>query len=291
MKNKKGFTLIELLAVIVILGIIMTIATTNVLKSIKQTKIRTRYIAAKDITKIAEAYLETKNKVCVKVSDLILEGYLNTDVTNPANEDAKNISDNLDMSNQFVCKSSSYKEQSSYDLNNNVYAFDGYCYSTNGICYTYDANEIFKNAKFTTTDTEIKSYPYYKKSGLHDDKGSNYINMLVERTNYATLEIKLLDQDDYIKYNTVSFSVITCTNKKGLTGTYDFEFNDTSKQITYKPASIPSGSKQACKKHDIEIKSSARESNNYINIKVTHGNEDSSYSVWLYFENVSLKNT
>lgn len=34
-KNKKGFTLVELLAVIVILGIILTIAGTNVVKSIK----------------------------------------------------------------------------------------------------------------------------------------------------------------------------------------------------------------------------------------------------------------
>ncbi len=37
-KNKKGFTLIELLAVIVILGIIITIVVTNVTKYIKQSK-------------------------------------------------------------------------------------------------------------------------------------------------------------------------------------------------------------------------------------------------------------
>ena len=37
-RNKNGFTLIELLAVIVILGIIMVIATTNVLKNINDSK-------------------------------------------------------------------------------------------------------------------------------------------------------------------------------------------------------------------------------------------------------------
>ena len=37
-KNKKGFTLIELLAVIVILGIIITIVVTNVVKYIKQAR-------------------------------------------------------------------------------------------------------------------------------------------------------------------------------------------------------------------------------------------------------------
>ena len=37
-KNKKGFTLIELLAVIVILGIIITIVVTNVVKYVKQAR-------------------------------------------------------------------------------------------------------------------------------------------------------------------------------------------------------------------------------------------------------------
>ena len=37
-RNENGFTLIELLAVIVILGIIMVIATTNVLKNINDSK-------------------------------------------------------------------------------------------------------------------------------------------------------------------------------------------------------------------------------------------------------------
>ena len=37
-RNKNGFTLIELLAVIVILGVIMVIATTNVIKSINNSR-------------------------------------------------------------------------------------------------------------------------------------------------------------------------------------------------------------------------------------------------------------
>lgn len=135
MKNKKGFTLIELLAVIVILGVIMTIATTSVLRNIKQSKIKARYIAAKDITEIASAYLATNDEDCVEVSDLIKKGYLNDDVTNPADENAKNISDgSSSMDNQYVCKSTEAKEQSSYDLSENVYTFNGYCYSINGKC-------------------------------------------------------------------------------------------------------------------------------------------------------------
>ena len=38
MKIKKGFTLIELLAVIVILGIIITIVVSNVVKYVKQAR-------------------------------------------------------------------------------------------------------------------------------------------------------------------------------------------------------------------------------------------------------------
>ena len=59
MKNKKGFTLIELLAVIVILGIIMTIATTAVIKNINDSKAKAKYIAAKEITTIGSAYLSS----------------------------------------------------------------------------------------------------------------------------------------------------------------------------------------------------------------------------------------
>lgn len=134
MKNKKGFTLIELLAVIVILGVIMTIATTSVLKNIKQSKIKARYIAAKDITEIASAYLATTNIDCVSVKELIDNDFLNNDVTNPNDENAKNISSTNDVSNQYVCKSYSSKEQQDYVLKNKVYHFNGYCYSVNGTC-------------------------------------------------------------------------------------------------------------------------------------------------------------
>ena len=62
MRDKKGFTLVELLAVIVILGIIMVIATTSVIKNIKESKIKAKYMAAKDIVDIAEAYFEVETE-------------------------------------------------------------------------------------------------------------------------------------------------------------------------------------------------------------------------------------
>ena len=106
MKNKKGFTLIELLAVIVILGIILVIATTNVIKSISTSREKAKYTAAKEIGSIAEAYIATEgvkendeeNK-CVDIKTLIEKGYLEKDVTNPlTGENGGNFE------GQMVCK-------------------------------------------------------------------------------------------------------------------------------------------------------------------------------------------
>ena len=53
-KNKKGFTLIELLAVIVVLGVIMSIAGTAVLKQKKKANIEEAKSLENTITKIGE---------------------------------------------------------------------------------------------------------------------------------------------------------------------------------------------------------------------------------------------
>ena len=129
MKNKKGFTLIELLAVIVILGIILVIATTNVIKSISTSREKAKYTAAKEIGSIAEAYIATEgvkendeeNK-CVDIKTLIEKGYLEKDVTNPlTGENGGNFE------GQMVCISSK-KSQDGYEPSDGSYNFDGYEY-------------------------------------------------------------------------------------------------------------------------------------------------------------------
>ena len=128
MKNKKGFTLIELLAVIVILGVIMTIATTSVLKNINESKKKAKYIAAKEIVEIAEAYMaaEGGNLSCVNVEDMVAEGYLESDVTNPKNGENRSSSNKL--TDQEVCKED-VTAQDNYEVQaNNRYNFDGYYY-------------------------------------------------------------------------------------------------------------------------------------------------------------------
>ena len=86
-KNKKGFTLIELLAVIVVLGVIMSIAGTAVLKQKKkanQGEIDSLYNTIKGFG--ADVYLsEKKGSACYSDTWLKENGYLKSKVSNPSN--------------------------------------------------------------------------------------------------------------------------------------------------------------------------------------------------------------
>ncbi len=150
MKKKNGFTLIELLAVIVILGIILVIATTNVLKNIKDSKTKAKYIAAKEIVNIAEAYIAATNQcrnskgiisciddegnledsAYVTVLDLKNNDYLEDDVTNPATGENKWEKD--EMENHRIIIFNDTPAQSGYDLQKILarsgYQFDNYAY-------------------------------------------------------------------------------------------------------------------------------------------------------------------
>lgn len=134
MKNKKGFTLVELLAVIVVLGIIMVIVTRSVISNVNESKKRVKFLAAKEITEMAAAYMEAEtNETCVDVNELIRNGYLEEDVTNP--ETGKNGGIN---SLHKVCKNAlstcDEEEHDEYDVCSNeeddvkFYIFDEYIY-------------------------------------------------------------------------------------------------------------------------------------------------------------------
>lgn len=85
-KNIKGFTLVELLAVIVILGLIMTIAGTSLIstrKKANQSEVDSIYNTIKEIG--PDVYLkERKNKECYTAAWLKENGYLKSEVSNPA---------------------------------------------------------------------------------------------------------------------------------------------------------------------------------------------------------------
>ena len=84
MKKSKGFTLIELLAVIVIVGILITLVSIGVTRYVKTSKEKVKVQAAEEIIAVAKAYMATNNVYAVDVKTLIDEGYLAKDATNPA---------------------------------------------------------------------------------------------------------------------------------------------------------------------------------------------------------------
>lgn len=82
-KKSKGFTLIELLAVIVIVGILITLVSIGVARYVKTSKEKVKVQAAEEIIEIAKAYMATNNVYAVKIETLMAEDYLEDDATNP----------------------------------------------------------------------------------------------------------------------------------------------------------------------------------------------------------------
>jgi len=164
MKNKKGFTLIELLAVIVILGVIIAIAGYSVLKNINDSKNKTKYIAAKEIVEIAGAYIESEiglsqigdneTSACIKVTDMLRNGYLEGNVTNPkTGKNYSNASEENSLERQLVCQSFT-SEQEEYtffeeDIDDHQFYIYGETnsitptkyYKFNGYIYVLEYNE------------------------------------------------------------------------------------------------------------------------------------------------------
>lgn len=140
MKNKKGFTLVELLAVIVVLSVVLVVATTSVYKYINDSKEKTRYLAAKEIVEMSEAYFAiNSDKTEATIDDL--KDYLESDATNPKTGENDLL---INGKEQKVCKNNGYssREQVEYSNNENKgYYFDGYFYSFSGECLDMSEDE------------------------------------------------------------------------------------------------------------------------------------------------------
>lgn len=153
MKNKKGFTLIELLAVIAILGIIISIATTSVIKGMNDSKEKTKYLAAKEITELATSY-DIPDSECISVLELIYDEYLDKDVTNPRTGD-----NGAFIRDDKICKSENYVLQNNYKINEGAYSFDGYKYviSTEPITddQYYLLGDVNMDGKITDEDSSL----------------------------------------------------------------------------------------------------------------------------------------
>lgn len=171
MKKSKGFTLIELLAVIVIIGILVTLVTVSVGKYIKNSKEKVKVQAAEEIIKIAKAYMIANNKNFVKVEELVNDGYLESNFTSPkTGEEYNSSSDNFMI---LLCTNSCNDSDSVNDsgfISSDIYlSFDNTLNEnlagadSDDSSYEFDYNEkkvIINNQVYTnkTIEEQIKIY-------------------------------------------------------------------------------------------------------------------------------------
>lgn len=107
--NKKGFTLIELLAVIVVLGVVLTLAMPSILDSINASRNSSYKILIGNIKTAAETYyqeceygdLSDKNKYGVYACTIINGNTINTTIEDLANTGILKVSES-DENNKLV---------------------------------------------------------------------------------------------------------------------------------------------------------------------------------------------
>lgn len=129
MNKNRGFTLIELLAVIVLLSVLAVGATSIIVKSMKNSKEKAKFIAAQDIVELASAYMEANSTNSVSIKKLIEKKYLDPDLINPRTNDLKwetNEKENTFVKIVSSTKQTNYKIQT--EDGKKIYKFDGYHY-------------------------------------------------------------------------------------------------------------------------------------------------------------------
>lgn len=130
MNKNRGFTLIELLAVIVLLSVLAVGATSIIVKQMKNSKEKAKFIAAQDIVELASAYMEANSTNSVSIKELIEKKYLDPDLINPRTNDLKwetNEKENTFVKIVSSTKQTNYKIQKTED-GKKFYKFDGYYY-------------------------------------------------------------------------------------------------------------------------------------------------------------------
>lgn len=125
MKNKKGFTLVELIASICILVILSTIVIVSSVKKINETKEKAYENMINSITIAAKEYIidneenlsdfKTNYNTYIKLSDLVNNEYLTSDLINPKTKESLVLSDEV-----YITKSHDGNIVATYDINQNL---------------------------------------------------------------------------------------------------------------------------------------------------------------------------
>lgn len=116
-KTLRGFTLIELLGVIAIIGILASVVTFSVSKSLANSRYKTCLAQEKNIKEAANMYFTDNGGESVKIKDLKAGGYLDDDLENPAN--SKKYSDDtvVDKNGKITYNGTDKFAGGTYDCN------------------------------------------------------------------------------------------------------------------------------------------------------------------------------
>ena len=168
--NRKGFTLTELIGVIVVLGIIISIATATIV-NVRDNVLQKDYENIVNLLEIEAAkYAEDTGITTVTVAELIEEGYVmpddETDIYNPVNNESLNC----------------YIINSSYENGEYVSTFGEDIGTTSGTCNTYEKEvdlQICKYDEEMNTCEDFDSDTWFSNNitlGIKYRNGENYLD-------------------------------------------------------------------------------------------------------------------
>lgn len=170
MKNKKGFTLVELLAVIVLLGLIITVSATALIRSFNSGKDKTKFEAAREIVNNAEAYVATGGQLdedsCVSISKLVEAGYLEEDLMNPR-INKRQWSSN-EQNETKVCRDLSAELQDKYKVQTLETGEKGYTFD--GFKYIFSSSNSSSYEETETEESEVEQETGSSDEGVIDEE-------------------------------------------------------------------------------------------------------------------------
>ncbi len=152
--NKKGFTLIELLSVIILIGLILGIATTGILRGEKKAKEKTLASKVKNIEKAAIVYGQNHRENFVSFTSGYCEGISNCKyyeyVINDENKNAITVSmllENDDDNGPYInADDDNNNILNPTDNNKNMNACEIQIYQKYGKIYAvYDKNKVVED--------------------------------------------------------------------------------------------------------------------------------------------------